>query len=314
MSRDYESIAERFWNLPTKGEEEAQREQHYMDDIIQKAHLDREIAARLEGVETVFDGGAGAGRFSIPLARRGLKVTHFDISASMIEKAKALAAEAGVLDRMEFVQGRLTDLRRYADGQFDLVICTDAPVSYTYPRHGEVLRELVRIARKAVVVSVSSRLGYFPYLFNPAQKMQYIVDETADDPVVQWYVRHSEERVRRWEPDFDLGERFLATGLMQDPDSIFAEMKKGYAPWPVNYCFTPPELERALREAGLAEIRLSGPGALARSIPREILRRLLFTPEYRERFLDQCYQFDSQPWVCGLGKDNLVASGVKSSA
>jgi hypothetical protein len=42
-------------------------------------------------------------------------------------------------------------------------------------------------------------------------------------------------------------------------------------------------------------------------------RRLLFTPEYRERFLDQCYRFDSQPWVCGLGKDNLVASGVKRS-
>lgn len=46
MSRDYEEIAARFWNLPDKGEMEA----------------DREIAAHLNGVKTVFDGGAGAGR------------------------------------------------------------------------------------------------------------------------------------------------------------------------------------------------------------------------------------------------------------
>jgi hypothetical protein len=44
---------------------------HFMDDIIQKAHLDREIAV---GVKTVFDGGAGVGRFTIPLAKMGLEV------------------------------------------------------------------------------------------------------------------------------------------------------------------------------------------------------------------------------------------------
>lgn len=94
MERGYEQVAARFWSLPSKGEEEASRESFYMDDIIQKAHLDRTIAGYLDGVQTVFDGGAGAGRFTIPLAQLGLHVTHFDLSPSMIAKAAERAQAA----------------------------------------------------------------------------------------------------------------------------------------------------------------------------------------------------------------------------
>ena len=69
--------------MPQKADEEADREKLFIDDIIQKAHLERELLGHLEGVETVFDGGAGYGRFSILLARRGLRVTHFDLSRSI---------------------------------------------------------------------------------------------------------------------------------------------------------------------------------------------------------------------------------------
>jgi len=47
-----EDIAERFWNLPQKPDEEARREQLFLDDVIHKAHLDREIESRLEGVQS----------------------------------------------------------------------------------------------------------------------------------------------------------------------------------------------------------------------------------------------------------------------
>jgi len=311
MERNYEEVAARFWNQPYKADEEAARELYFMDDIIQKAHLDREIDRHLGGVQTVFDGGAGTGRFTIPLARRGLKVTHFDISRPMLAKAKELAAEAGVLGNMTFVEGALTDLDRYEDGAFDLVLSFDAPISYTYPRHNEVLRHLVRIARKAVIVSVSSRLGYAPYFFNPAQKMQYLADERSHDPAVQWYVRHSEQAIANWEPDFKQLDALLESGLTEDPEQVYAEMSRGKTPWPVNYCFHPGELANVLTEAGLKNIRLAGPGAFARSIPQPILRQMLFSSKERERFLDACYRFDSSPYVCGLGKDNLVASGVK---
>ena len=65
---DSEDICERFWNLPSKPGEEARRERFFLDDVIQKAHLEREIASRLDGVRTILDAGAGTGRFSIPHA------------------------------------------------------------------------------------------------------------------------------------------------------------------------------------------------------------------------------------------------------
>ena len=67
---DSEDICERFWSLPCKSGEEARRERLFLDDVIQKAHLEREIASRLSGVRTILDAGAGTGRFSIPLGAK----------------------------------------------------------------------------------------------------------------------------------------------------------------------------------------------------------------------------------------------------
>ena len=58
-------ISERMWNQPDKGELEAEREQTFIDDIVQKAHIEKELLNSLDGIETAFDGGAGSGRFSI---------------------------------------------------------------------------------------------------------------------------------------------------------------------------------------------------------------------------------------------------------
>ncbi len=97
-----------------------------------RPHLEREIIHYLDGVRTVFDGGAGTGRFSIFLAQLGVRVTHFDISHAMLAFARQKDLAAGVQDHIEFVQGRLTELDAYRDGQFDMVISFDAPVSYIY--------------------------------------------------------------------------------------------------------------------------------------------------------------------------------------
>ena len=194
---DYSTrISERMWNLPDKGEREAEREQTFIDDIVQKSHIEHELLDHLDGIRTVFDGGAGCGRFSILLARQGLQVTHFDISRPMIDKARELAEAAGVLDRITFVQGALEDLSAYADRSFDLVISFDAPVSYTYPQQEKTIRELVRIAKKRIMLSVSSRLGALPYLANPIQKNQFILDRNSPDGWVQWCLNSREQMIR----------------------------------------------------------------------------------------------------------------------
>jgi len=309
---DYsQKISERQWNQPDKGELESHREETYIDDIIQKDHIERKLLENLDGISTVFDGGAGSGRFSILLAKRGLKVTHFDISQPMIDKARELAEKEGVSDKITFVKGALEDLSAYKDGEFDLVMSFDAPVSYTYPNQERVLSELVRIAGKRIIISVSSRLGSLPYLANPIQKNQFILDENSEDPFVQWLIGHREEALGNFtfrKADLD---KLLEDGLMGGENEI-AEYENGGAPWCITYTFMPDELEKILTGLNISNIRLSGPGAFGRTLPREILLKIMNDPKQKKDFLDFCYVYDSNKYVCGMGKDNLLAIGEKS--
>ena len=303
-----QKISERQWNLPDKGELESRREQTYIDDIVQKAHLERRLLENLEGIRTVFDGGAGSGRFSVLLAKQGCRVTHFDISRPMIDKARELAEQEGVLDRITFVRGALEDLSVFGSRSFDLVISFDAPVSYTWPDQEKVIRDLVRIAGKRIMLSVSSRLGSLPYLANPVQKNQFILDEQSEDPFVRWCVENRDSMISRFSFDGKKAEKLLADGLMGGEEEI-AEYERGGAPWCITYAFMPEELKRILTEAGVKNVSLSGPGAYARTLPREILVKIMNDPRQKADFLDFCYRYDSHPSVCGMGKDNLFAMG-----
>ena len=301
-------ISERQWNLPEKGELESRREATYMDDIIQKDHIQRKLLEHLDGIHTVFDGGAGCGRFSILLAKQGCRVTHFDISQPMIDKARELAEMEGVSDRIIFVKGALEDLSAFHDKEFDLVMSFDAPISYTYPNQNRVIGELVRIAGKRIAFSVSSRLGSLPYLANPIQKNQFFLDENADDPFVQWCVANREQMISGFSFNRRNAEKLLADGLMGGEEEI-VQYEQGGAPWCITYTFMPDELEGILKGYGVKNIQLSGPGAYGRTIPREILTKIMKDPDQKKDFLDFCYRYDSNPYVCGMGKDNLLAIG-----
>ena len=304
-------ISERLWNLPDKGELESHREETYIDDIIQKNHIEKDLLSNLDGIKTVFDGGAGCGRFSILLAKHGCEVTHFDISQPMIDKAKALAEKEGVLDKITFVKGALEDLASFDDKSYDMVISFDAPISYTYPNQEQVIGELVRICRKRIMISVSSRLGYLPYLANPIQKNQFILDENCSDPFVKWCISNKENAIESFHFDKESVERLCADGLMGGKEEI-AEYEKGGTPWCITYTFMPDELENILKKFGVKNIELAGPGAYARTIPNELLVKIMNDPKQRADFLDFCYHYDSNPFVCGMGKDNLFAKGELS--
>lgn len=301
-------ISERLWNMPDKGELESCREATFIDDIIQKSHIEKELLTHLDGIRTVFDGGAGCGRFSILLAKQGCEVTHFDISQPMLDKAKELAGKEGVLDRITFVKGALEDLEDFKDHSFDMVISFDAPVSYTYPNQEQVISELVRICRKRIMLSVSSRLGYLPYLANPIQKNQFILDENCGDPFVRWCVDNQESAVAAFSFDKNAVMKLWRDGLMGGENEI-AEYESGGAPWCITYTFLPDELHAILKQLGVKNIQMAGPGAYARTLPREILVKIMNDSRQRADFLEFCHQYDSNPYVCGMGKDNLFVRG-----
>lgn len=301
-------ISERLWNMPDKGELESHREETFIDDIIQKSHIEKELLSHLDGIKTVFDGGAGCGRFSILLAKQGCEVTHFDISQPMIDKAKELAEKEGVLDKITFVNGALEDLKEFKDKSFDMVISFDAPVSYTYPHQEKVISELIRICRKRIMISVSSRLGYLPYLANPIQKNQFILDENCDDPFVKWCISNKANAIEAFHFSKDAVMKLWNEGLMGGDDEI-AEYENGGSPWCITYTFMPDELEEILKRHGVKNIKLAGPGAYARTLPNELLVKIMKDSKQRSDFLTFCYLYDSNPFVCGMGKDNLLAYG-----
>ena len=307
---DYgKKISERMWNQPDKGELEAEREQTFIDDIVQKAYIERELLDSLDGIETVFDGGAGCGRFSILLAKQGIHVTHFDISESMIKKAKEIAKKEGVSNRITFVKGALEDLSAYADNSFDLVMSFDSPISYTYPNQEKVIGELVRIAKKKIMISVSSRLGALPYLANPIQKNQFILDKDSKDAWVQWCLSSREQMIEGFSFNKEKLIKAFDNGLLDDIEETKNAYDRGETPWCISYHFMPDELEGILKRNGVKNISLAGPGAYARTIPNELLVKIMNDPKQREEFLEFCHKFDSNPYVCGMGKDNLFAKG-----
>jgi SAM-dependent methyltransferase len=116
----------------------------------------RELLRRLDGMTSVLDVGAGPGTFSIPLAKRGLSVTHFDLSDGMIDAARREAAAAGVTGgAIRFVQGHAGDMSMFDDRSFDLVINMDGPISASGDEAERVVRETCRVARRRIVLTAA---------------------------------------------------------------------------------------------------------------------------------------------------------------
>lgn len=70
----------------------------------------------------VLDIGGGAGAYTFPLAGRGYKVTLADLSEELISQAKAQKAEENARNIVSCDVANATNLSRYADNQFDVVL------------------------------------------------------------------------------------------------------------------------------------------------------------------------------------------------
>jgi SAM-dependent methyltransferase len=111
-------------------------------------------AAEVEGIALllglpagarVLDLACGHGRHAIPLAERGYRVTGYDLSEAMLERARADAAVRGVAVR--WVRG---DMRALPfDGEFDAVINVFTAFGY-FEDPAEDLETLLRVRRALV--------------------------------------------------------------------------------------------------------------------------------------------------------------------
>jgi len=134
----------------------AVEEVDYDDEYVNRQLRWREIIRNLEGVKTILDVGGATGAFSIPLAKVGFKVTHVDISDKMLEVAKKKAEQLGI-NNITFIKGDASNLKMFKDGEFDLVLNQDGPISFSGVNASKVIKESCRIAAKKLIVSVSNK-------------------------------------------------------------------------------------------------------------------------------------------------------------
>ena len=112
--------------------------------------------------DRVLDVGAGPGRFTIELARLGATVVVADLSPRQLEANRDKVAAAGLEERVEArVIADVTDLSKFADDDFDAVVCYGGPLSYVVDEAETAVAELVRVLRPRghLLVSVMSLVG-----------------------------------------------------------------------------------------------------------------------------------------------------------
>ncbi|MCI0695956.1 class I SAM-dependent methyltransferase [candidate division KSB1 bacterium] len=138
----------------------AHSEENDIDDEYLNRRLRwREIERHLDGVNTILDIGAGTGAFSIPLAKKGYKVTHIDLSSKMIDYAKEKAKD---IHDIEFIEASGHKLNFLNDKSFDLVLNLDGAISFSGNKANEVISETCRLASKKVILSVSNKACMIP--------------------------------------------------------------------------------------------------------------------------------------------------------
>jgi thioredoxin reductase/SAM-dependent methyltransferase len=101
-----------YWDQIWKGDRAAA-----MGSAQPNPHLVHQIGDLVPG--TALDAGCGAGAEAIWLAARGWKVTAADIAAAALERAAERATEAGVTERVQWVQADLSTWQ--PDTRYDLV-------------------------------------------------------------------------------------------------------------------------------------------------------------------------------------------------
>ena len=269
MQRKEQLGLEHFWDNRVTGE--SKREKVNPRKQVHTDLLWREIRRTLEEERSleVLDGGAGFGRFSIPLAEAGHRVVHLDISSKMLDVARK-KAKSKQLTNMEFVHGSIEDLSQFKDESFDVVLCLDSPLSFCYDNYREALSELLRVTKSRIILCVTSRLG--------------VIGEGLNFDLKHFGKLKTVSEV------FDTGTLKVTEELKKLQPTLM----------PSWHAFRPDEIEQLLKEAGWSVERMSAPGLLAQSADPELLKELFKDKRAYEDYLNFEERYDSDVYAMGV--------------
>lgn len=109
----------------------------------------------------VLDAGGGTGKWSIPIAKKGLRVVLFDISQDMMNVAAAKVKESGMEGIVSFRQGDICNMS-FSDDSFDFVLAEGDPISYC-SNPDLAVKEFGRVLKPSCYLSAGVD-SYYPIL------------------------------------------------------------------------------------------------------------------------------------------------------
>lgn len=149
----------------------AASEEEFEKGFSLRNEIPRELIKRyLKPGDVVLDAGGGAGVNAVLMARLGAQVTLLDLSPELLKLAAENIRAAGLSERIELLEGDITDLSRFADGQFSLVTCLGGALSYVREQGKQAVVELVRVAKQGAVliIGADSKTGFVRWLLSRA--------------------------------------------------------------------------------------------------------------------------------------------------
>ena len=270
-----------FWSAGVKKEKRREL------NLEKRVHTDEvwlEIEPFLSPEMKILDAGGGYGRYALPIAKKGCQVTLLDISAAMLREAKKLAYQEN-LNTITFCEGKVQNLSQFADQSFDMVLCLDAPISYAYPDHLQAVKELCRVCREKLFLSVVNRLGQLPIAL---------------------------ELETKWGNSIKNSRSFLENGNWDHP-AVFQRVEEKIPflsrfVFPPLHAFLPEEIIDILIKENYQPLRVVASGSLVRLLSPLTLRKIYKNQETYRSFLNLCREYDSQIEVLGVGARS--ASGL----
>lgn len=171
MSYSSDAIRKTFDKIVDQ--EDALEKERYLRNAIPREFIKK----YLKETDEVLDAGGGTGLNAIFMGRICRKVTLVDISPEILKQAEENIEQAGLGDRVKFVQGDITRLESFKAGQFSFIVCTGGVLSFLLEKAGEALRELVRVAQPGAVLVISCESRYGALRFYLGREGPAMLDE-----------------------------------------------------------------------------------------------------------------------------------------
>lgn len=195
--------------------------------------VERELAA--DRTKRILDIGCGTGRHAIELARRGYRVTGFDISEGQLRRAREKAAEAGVT--VDFQCRDATQPHFTTDFDAAIMFCEGAfPLMETDEKNHAILRHAAAALRPDGKLLMTTLNALFP-LFHS----------------VKDFLNANESGATTGKLTFDLmtfREQADLTFTDDAGETHTVETNERY--------YTPPEIAWLLRTAGFSRVEIFG--------------------------------------------------------